>query len=56
MSGANPQRRRHESREIRLVEERYNETEGKTERLKMGGLKNKGIKYFYSRLTARVPE
>lgn len=51
MSGANPQRRRHESREIRLVEERYNETEGEREN-KDGGLKNKGIKNIYGRLPA----
>lgn len=58
MSGANPQRRGgHGSREIRLVEERYNEAEGKTQRIETGGLKNKGIKFFfYSRLTARLPE
>lgn len=36
VSGANPQRRRQESSEIRSGEERYNETEGKTEKIKMG--------------------
>lgn len=41
----------HGSREIRLVEERYNEAEGKTQRIETGGLKNKGIKFFFLQQT-----